>query len=163
MVVFKQIPAELDAFTGDIVLCVVGEDEKPLRASNAWIDWRLFGTLSELLVRGLFQGKLGEKCLLPTYGKFKFDRLILVGGGNLFDDTAYPVSEGGTQRWAEIGEILAKTAGSLKVQTIGLSLPRYDLVDQEQALVKALQASHLPSMTSLFISRAASSSSAIVV
>ena len=149
MVVFKHIPSELDAFAGDVLLCVVGEDERPLKASNAWIDWRLFGTLTELIVRGVFSGKLGEKCLIPTYGKFKFDRLVLVGGGPLFDS---PVHD---DHWLNIADVLAKTAQSLKVHNIGLSLPRYDLLDHEKAVVKVLQTSQLPNSTCLFISRAA--------
>jgi hypothetical protein len=59
--IFKKIPEELDAFQGDVVLAVIGEDERPLQAANSWIDWRLYGSLSELLIRQVFTGKFGEK------------------------------------------------------------------------------------------------------
>ncbi|MDB5038196.1 MAG: cytosol aminopeptidase [Bacteriovoracaceae bacterium] len=154
MFVFKQIPVDLDTFDGNMILAVVGEDERPLRAANAWLDWRLYGSISELILRGLFHGRLGEKCLIPTYGKFKFDRLVLVGGGNLFDDSVYPTIENGSIRWNEIADLIDRTIQSLKVEKIGLSLPRFDLADHERALLKTLQASRLPGNTSLFMSRA---------
>jgi hypothetical protein len=154
MFVFKQIPADLDQFTGDMVLAVVGEDERPLKAANSWLDWRLYGSISQLLIQGLFTGRLGEKCLLPTYGKFKFDRLILVGGGNLFDDSVYPTAESGSTRWMEISDVIHRTIQSLRVEKIGLSLPRFDLQDHERALLKTLQSTRLPTGTSLFLSRA---------
>ncbi len=161
MFVFKQIPQDLDTFDGDMVLAVVGEDERPLRAANAWLDWRLYGTISQLMVKGHFSGRLGEKCLLPTYGKFKFDRMILVGGGNLFDDSVYPTAESGLTRWNEIADLVDRTIQSLKIEKIGLSLPRFDLADHERALLKTLQSSRLPGTTSLFVSRTSSFASPV--
>lgn len=154
MLVFKQIPGELDAFDGDLVLAVVGEDERPLRATNAWLDWRLFGSLSDLLIREVFQGKLGEKCLLPTYGRFLFDRVVLIGGGLLFDPTSSPEYEKGQQHWRSITRELEKTIQDLKVDKIGLSLPRFETGEQEKALLKHLQSTELPTKCSLFLSRA---------
>lgn len=155
MKVFKKIPQELDAFKGELVVAVIGEDERPLKSTNAWIDWRLFGSVSELIVRQMFKGELGEKCLIPTYGKFSFDRLVLLGGGNLFDDTVYPASEGGRDRWLKIGALIDETVRHLKVDKLGLSLPRFELVDQERALFQSLEASPLRADASLFVARAA--------
>ena len=39
--IFKKIPEELDGFDGDLVISIVGKDEVPLRATNAWLDWQL--------------------------------------------------------------------------------------------------------------------------
>jgi hypothetical protein len=154
MLVFKKIPDELDSFDGDLVAAIIGEDERPLQSTNAWLDWRLFGSISELINRGIFTGKLGEKCLMPTYGKFNFDRLILVGGGELFDGISFPSTEEGLSRWNTIADIVNETISSLNVEKIGLSLPRFVAADQEKALLKCLQSSHLPVSTNLFMSRA---------
>lgn len=154
MKVFKKIPQELDAFQGEVVVAIIGEDERPLRSTNAWLDWRLFGSLSEIVVRGLFKGELGEKCLVPTYGKFSFDRLILLGGGQLFDDSVYPSSEAGRERWLKIGAMIDDTIRHLKVEKLGLSLPRFELIDQERALLQSLEASPLRADASLFMARA---------
>jgi hypothetical protein len=158
MFIFKQIPQDLDAFNGQVVLAVVGEDERPLRAANAWLDWRLYGQISQLLLHGVFSAKKGEKCLIPTYGKFKFDRLILIGGGNLFDESVFPTLDSGSARWLEIADVIDRTIQPLRVDKIGLSLPRFDVADHERALLKTLQATRLPGNTSLFMARALSHS-----
>lgn len=154
MQIFKRIPEELDAFKGDIVLAVVAEDERPLRAANAWLDWRLYGTLSDIISRGIFNGKFGEKCLLPTYRKFHFNRLILLGGGPFFENSISPVDEVGQRQWAELAILIDQTIRSLHVNTLGLCLPRFEIADHERALFKTLQSSPLPSSTHLFMARA---------
>lgn len=154
MEIFKKIPEELDAFQGDVVLAVVGEDERPLRAANAWIDWRLYGTVSELLKREIFTGKFGEKCLMPTYGKFQFERLILLGAGPLIESSTSPSDDVGQTQWRQLAELIDQTIRSLKVRTLGLSLPRYEIAEHERALLKTLQLSTLPTNTHLFMARA---------
>lgn len=154
MQIFKKIPEELDSFQGDVILAVVGEDERPLRAANAWIDWRLYGTISDLISRNIFSGKFGEKCLMPTYGKFHFQKLILLGAGPLFEIPMVPSDEQGQRHWQQLAELIDQTVRSLRVETIGLSLPRYDIADHERALLKTLQASSLPTTTHLFMARA---------
>jgi hypothetical protein len=153
MQVFKRIPEDLDSFQGDLMIAVVGSDERPLRSANAWLDWRLFGTMSSLISKGLFKGNLGEKCLIPTYGKFNFDRLVLLGGGALFEEALYPTSLQGEEHWKAIGRAIDETARSLKVEAFGLSLPRYDLIDLENASLKALSSS-VTGQASFFMSRA---------
>ncbi len=155
MKVLKKIPTELDQFEGDLVVAIIGEDERPLKSTNAWLDWRLYGTLTELILRGQFTGQMGEKCLLPTYGKFNFDRILMMGGGSLLNDAVYPTSEQGRETWIKIGNLVDETLRSLKVDKIGLSLPRFELIDQERALFQHLEASSLRADASLFVARAA--------
>lgn len=154
MFVFKKIPEELDAFEGDLLISVIGKDERPLLSTNAWLDWRLYGSLTELITRGVFKAELGEKCLIPTYGRFSFDRLILIGGDNLFHEEGVPNTEEGRDRWRKILEALESTIRSLKVQRLGLSLPRYEAAEQERLLLNLLRETQLPEKTSLFLSRA---------
>lgn len=156
MLVFKKIPEELDLFNGDIVLAVVGADERPLKATNAWLDWRLYGTLSELITRGVFKASLGEQCMIPTYGRLQFDRLVLLGGGNLFQESHLPAVETGEEYWAEILKNIESTVQSLKVSRVGLSLPRFDYGEQEKALLEIVRRARLPENLSLFLSRASS-------
>ena len=156
MLVFKKIPEELDAFDAELVVAVVGSDERPLKSTNAWIDWRLYGSISELISRKLFRAELGEKCMLPTYGRFKFDRLVLVGADEIFNVHSLPSDEDGSLRWRKIAQLLEQTIQSLRVEKVGLSLPRYEVAEHEKALLKILQNSALPKSTSLFLSRASS-------
>ncbi|PIR22296.1 MAG: hypothetical protein COV44_08760 [Deltaproteobacteria bacterium CG11_big_fil_rev_8_21_14_0_20_45_16] len=156
MLVFKKIPEELDAFEAEIVIAVVGRDEKPLRSTNAWLDWRLYGTLTEVIVRGVFHAELGEKCMIPTYGRFGFDRIIMLGADNLFDEEGVPNTEEGRERWQKVLRSLDETIRSLKVSKVGLSLPRYEAAEQERLLLKIVREAQLPEKTSLFLSRASS-------
>jgi hypothetical protein len=158
MMVFKRIPEDLDEFSGEMVIAVVGSDEKPLRASNAWLDWRLYGGLNLLLAKEYFKGEFGEKCLLPTYGRFQFDRIVLLGAGDLFRPEAWPETPSGQDLWRNIIQLIEATLQSLKVKNVGLSLPRYELVDQEKALLKLFERAKLPGEMSLFMSRAQNSS-----
>ncbi len=161
MLVFKKIPEELDAFEADLVVAVVGSDEKPLRSTNAWLDWRLFGSLTELMARGLFRGELGEKCLLPTYGRFRFDRLILLGADEIFHVHSLPSDEEGEKRWRQVAQNIESTLHALNVSKVGLSLPRYEVAEHERALMRILQTVNLPKNTSLFLSRASSHMSSL--
>lgn len=154
MKIFKKIPEELDAFEGQVVIAIVGSDERPLKATNAWLDWRLFGSISELLIRGVFKGDVGERCLIPTYGKFEFDRLIMLGGGEIFSENLLPTSDLGREHWMKLGSLIDEVTRSLKVEKLGLSLPRFDLIDHEKALLQSLQMSSLRADSSLFLARA---------
>lgn len=126
----KKIPEDLDAFEGDLVVSLVGEEERPLRGVNAWLDWRLCGLLNELLLKGYFKGEWCEKCLVPTRGKFKFDRILLIGGGKTFET---PATELGKNQWNELSLFIQQTAQRLKVKHVGLSLPR-QMPQDEKAL-----------------------------
>lgn len=156
MLIFKKIPDELDALKADLLIAVVGSDERPLRSTNAWLDWRLFGSMTELIARNLFRAEMGEKCLIPTYGRFQFDRVVMLGADELFTVHALPSEEEGVQRWKKIAKLLEHTVSALKVQRVGISLPRYEVAEHERALLRVLQSAQLPQTTSLFLSRASS-------
>src|SRR5690606_35282312 len=117
----------------------IGKDERPLKSTNAWIDWRLYGSLSELISRGMFKADLGERCMIPTYGKFAFDRLVLLGADRIFDDSYFPESEAGRQRWDQVIRHIEQLIRSLRLESVGLSLPRFDSSDQELALLQMIK------------------------
>ncbi len=147
MHILKDIPQDLDQFDGDILVTVVAVDERPLKGCNSWIDWRLYGTLSSLIAKSYFTGALGEKLLIPTYGKFRFDRLILVGGGYLNN------IEANTGDWEATLKIVRSTVEALKAQRIGLALPRMPVFERESSLLRQINESHLPLQTSVFLPR----------
>lgn len=56
-------------------------DERPLRGGAGRADWRLCGLVSRLLADGELSGARGEAVLLPTFGRLRSPRLLLMGLG----------------------------------------------------------------------------------
>jgi hypothetical protein len=78
------VPLTLDALDPlpvDTVCLFVPEDERPLAGAAGFVDWRLCGQLSRLLVDGFFKGTRGESLLLPSSGRIGAPRLVVLGLG----------------------------------------------------------------------------------
>ena len=71
----------LDPLPVDTVCLFVSEDERPLGGAAGFVDWRLCGQLSRLLVDGFFKGTRGETLLLPSNGRIGAPRLVVLGLG----------------------------------------------------------------------------------
>ncbi len=56
-------------------------DQRPLRGGAGLADWRLCGWLSRLLLASRAIGEPGEALLVPTQGRLRAPRLLLVGLG----------------------------------------------------------------------------------
>jgi hypothetical protein len=80
----NTVPLTLDALDPlpvDTVCLFVSEDERPLGGAAGFVDWRLCGQLSRLLVDGFFKGTRGESLLLPSNGRIGAPRLMVLGLG----------------------------------------------------------------------------------
>jgi len=71
----------LDPLPVDTVCLFVPEDERPLTGAAGYVDWRLCGQLSRLLVDGFFKGSRGESLLLPSNGRIGAPRVVVLGLG----------------------------------------------------------------------------------
>jgi hypothetical protein len=60
---------------------LVANDERPLSGAAGYLDWRLLGALSRVLLNGFFKGDKGEKLLIPTAGKVPPVKAFAVGVG----------------------------------------------------------------------------------
>ncbi|MBW2275174.1 MAG: hypothetical protein JRG96_18045 [Deltaproteobacteria bacterium] len=74
--------APLERCEADLVVAGFFRDERPLRDAAAAIDWRFCGLLSERLSEGVIAGDPGEAVLLPTYGRMRAPRVLLLGLGS---------------------------------------------------------------------------------
>ena len=80
----STVPLTLDALDPlkvDTLCLFVPEDERPLGGAAGFVDWRLCGQLSRLLVDGFFLGTRGESLLLPSSGRIGAPRLVVLGIG----------------------------------------------------------------------------------
>ncbi len=74
--------ASLDSLERAEAVCLlVAEDERPLRGAAGYLDWRLCGALSRVLLDSFFSGRPDERLLMPTGGKVPAQRLFAVGLG----------------------------------------------------------------------------------
>jgi len=108
-------PEEVDLQECGILILGFFEDERPLRGSAGWIDWRLNGKLSHLLIEGRLTGEWEETTLLATQGRIVPPLLLLIGLGR--------VREYSYLRLRELSPHLFKTLRDLKPQEICFSLP----------------------------------------
>lgn len=106
----------IDALEGVDAFCLmVASDDRPLSGAAGFLDWRLLGALSRVLLQGFFKGERGEKLLIPTQGKVPPVRAFAVG-----------VGPGGQVDVNLLEELLAETAEVLKkagVASVALALP----------------------------------------
>jgi hypothetical protein len=77
-----------DAFeraTADLAVAGLFLEELPLRGGAGRIDWRLCGLVSELLAGGRIHGHRDEALLMPSEGRMRAPRVMLVGLGRRED------------------------------------------------------------------------------
>ena len=105
----------VDAQECDIVVTGFFLDEKPLRGSSGWIDWRLNGRVSRLIQAKRFTGEWKETILIPSEGRLAAPLILLIGLGR--------VSEHSTLRLRELSAHLIMTLQGIQVPNICLSFP----------------------------------------
>lgn len=126
----------LDALTGYDSLCIfVAEDERPLQATAGYVDWRMCGALSAVLVEKFFTGAEAETLLLPTHGRFPASRIFVIGLGKV-----------GKLDAEVLGRLLSHAARTLAragAQSVVVELPGEGRLD-DGVRAGALKAQFLP-------------------
>lgn len=103
--------------TQDCQVLIIGffENEKPLKGSSGWIDWRLNGILSRFLIEKKLTGEWKETTLIPSQGRISPNLILLLGLGK--------VKEYSYLRLRELSPYLLETLKKLEASMICLSLP----------------------------------------
>jgi len=128
----------LDLLPGLDSLCVfVGEDERPLRGAAGFLDWRLAGSLSRVLVSGLFTGQAGDALLLSTLGRIAIPRAFAIGVG--------PGALTGDMLSSSL-KMAAQVLDRARAESVALELPGAGVLP-EQLRAQALREAFLPSFT----------------
>ncbi|HZA49766.1 MAG TPA: M17 family peptidase N-terminal domain-containing protein [Myxococcaceae bacterium] len=130
----------LDALDGIDALCLfVGEDERPLRGTAGYVDWRMCGALSRVLQDGFFTGAQNDSLLLPTSGRFPMWRIFVIGLG---------------RKQALTPDVLARALGKAaetlqraQVQSVALEIPGEGVLE-DGLRARALTARFLPAFSS---------------
>lgn len=74
-------PGPIEKAGAEVAVVSCFENDRPLRGEAGRIDWRLCGAVSELIERGVIHGAAGEAALLPTFGRLRAPRVLLLGLG----------------------------------------------------------------------------------
>jgi len=82
MIHLKITSDSLDEAENQLALILTYEDIRPLRGQAGLVDWRLNGTLSQLILNNKFQGQMGEALLMPSAGRVGTKELMILGLGD---------------------------------------------------------------------------------
>jgi len=91
------------------------KDERPLKGSSGWIDWRFNGMLSRFLIEKKLTGEWKETILIPSQGRILPGMILLFGLGELKEYSYF--------RLRELSPYLLETLKKLDTCDICLSFP----------------------------------------
>jgi Cytosol aminopeptidase family, N-terminal domain len=106
---------KVDALECDVLVTGFFKDERPLKGSSGWIDWRLNGMLSRFLMEKKLTGDWKETTLIPSQGRVAPRMILLFGLGE--------VKEYSYLRLRELPPHLLETLKKLGTLNVCLSLP----------------------------------------
>ena len=106
---------EIDVQECDVLVTGFFQDERPLKGSSGWIDWRFNGMLSQFLIENKLTGDWKETTLIPSQGRVAPKLILLLGLGR--------VKEYSYLRLRELSSHLLETLKKLKTINVCLSLP----------------------------------------
>jgi hypothetical protein len=123
----SPVLAELDALESEVLACTVWQDVRPCGGVAGLCDWRLAGTISDLLRRGALRGEPGEVMLIPGRPRLSFDKILLFGAGerHRFDEACY----------RDVMQTMLDTIGGLASRIAVVQLPgrQGDVIAAERA------------------------------
>ena len=106
---------QVDVQECEILVTGFFEDERPLRGSSGWVDWRLNGRISSLVMDKRLTGDWKETTLIPSRGRIAPRMILLLGLGR--------TKEYSSIRLRELFAHLLDTIKDLRACSICLSLP----------------------------------------
>jgi hypothetical protein len=99
----------------DVLVTGFFQDERPLRGSSGWMDWRLNGVLSRFLIEKRLTGDWQEATLIPSQGRVMSRMILLLGLGK--------IRKYSYLRLRELSPYLLETLKKLNTSNVCLSLP----------------------------------------
>lgn len=106
--------AAVDALCAETLALCLTTDVRPLAGAAGYVDWRLCGGLSRMLLSGIVTGAAGEKVLMPTGGLIPPLRIFLFGWGE-----SERLQDVALERFQWMVEILDKA----RVSSVAVALP----------------------------------------
>jgi hypothetical protein len=102
----------------DLLITGLFQDERPLRGSIGWIDWRLNGMLSRFLIENRLTGEWKEKTLIPSQGRVSPKVILIFGLGKVKEYSYLSVRE--------VVPFVVETLKNMRASNLCFSLPYGD-------------------------------------
>jgi hypothetical protein len=106
---------KVDVQECDVLVTGIFKDERPMKGSSGWIDWRFNGMLSRFLTEKKLTGDWKETTLIPSQGRIIPRMVLLLGLGG--------VNEYSYLRLRELSPYLLETLKKLDAIHVCLSFP----------------------------------------
>jgi hypothetical protein len=106
---------KVDVQECDVLVTGIFKDERPLKGSSGWIDWRFNGMLSRFLMDKKLSGDWSETTLIPSQGRLQPRMVLLLGLGEVKDYSYL--------RLRELSPHLLETLKQLDATHVCLSFP----------------------------------------
>ena len=107
---------------GELVICSIFADQRPIKGVAGGLDWRLRGLISEFIKLGRIAGHRDEVVYLPIRHQGGMRHLMIVGLGELHGPEAH----------STLFEKLARTATSLNFRRVALSRSSFPFGDDQK-------------------------------
>lgn len=82
MITFKVTSIPFDEVETHLAVVPLYEDIRPLKGTSGWVDWRLCGKISNLILSHRFSGARGELLLMPSQGRLASQEILCIGLGH---------------------------------------------------------------------------------
>jgi hypothetical protein len=105
----------IDLQETDLLITGLFQDERPLRGSIGWIDWRLNGMLSRFLIENRLTGEWRERTLIPSQDRVSPKVILLFGLGKVKEYSYLSVRE--------VVPFVVETLKNLRASNLCFSLP----------------------------------------
>ena len=105
----------IDLQETDLLITGLFQDERPLRGSIGWIDWRLNGMLSRFLIENRLTGEWRERTLIPSQDRVSPKVILLFGLGKVKEYSYLSVRE--------VVPFVVETLKNLRAFNLCFSLP----------------------------------------
>ncbi|MCJ7705766.1 MAG: hypothetical protein MUO28_09560 [Desulfobacterales bacterium] len=105
----------IDLQETDLLITGLFQDERPLRGSIGWIDWRLNGMLSRFLIENRLTGEWRERTLIPSQDRVSPKVILLFGLGKAKEYSYLSVRE--------VVPFVVETLKNLRASNLCFSLP----------------------------------------
>ena len=105
----------IDYLSTNLLVLPFFADTKPLKGSMGFVDWRLNGFLSSLIMKDKISGNFFEKILIPPFDRIPAERVLLVSFGKK--------NEFEVQKVADFTFRLMETIHKISFSSFVVSLP----------------------------------------